>query len=202
VAAAVTTAIGYVFPAVWQSFLRPHPGTQLLLHLVDSPRVLMEVQDGSVDLGLAILAAVPQEVIARRLGALQMVLVAEPSHPLAGRTITPDRLAGETLLWTNGANVEATLEAYGLHGRCQHVRFGDAETVKRGVELGLGLARVLEAAVERELATGTLARVTVTAPQPPADLLLLQRRASARPSVVSAFAEHLVGQADALCGRA
>jgi DNA-binding transcriptional LysR family regulator len=202
VAVAVTTAIGYVFPAVWRRFLLSHPSTQLLLHLVDSPRVLMEVQDGSVDLGLAILAAVPHEVVAHRLGALQMVLVAEPGHPLAGRTITPDLLAGETLLWTNGANIAATLEAYGLHGRCHHVRFGDAETVKRGVELGLGLARLLEAAVERELAAGTLSRVVVTGQEPPADLLLLQRSTPARPPVVNAFAEYLVGQAHELCGRA
>src|SRR5262245_3907727 len=202
VAVAVTTAIGYVFPAVWQRFLLAHPSTQLVLHLVDSPRVLMEVQDGSVDLGLAILAAVPHDVVARRLGALNMVLVAEPGHPLAGRTITPDQLAGETLLWTNGANIAVTLEAYGLEGRSHHVRFGDAETVKRGVELGLGLARLLEAAVARELAAGTLARVVVTGQEPPADLLLLQRRVPARTPVVNAFAEHLVGQADELCGRA
>src|SRR5262245_30674891 len=70
VAVAVTTAIGYVFPAVWRRFLLSHPSTQLLLHLVDSPRVLMEVQDGSVELGLEILADVPQVVTALTLSRL------------------------------------------------------------------------------------------------------------------------------------
>ena len=203
VAVAVTTAVGsYAFPEVWQGFLQAHPRTQLVLNLLDSQRVIAAVQDGSVDLGLALLTTVPHNMVARSLGPLQMVLVAAPSHPLAGRTTSPDGLAGETLLWTNGANLAVPLETYGLDGRCNAVRFGDTETVKRGVELGLGLARLTAVAVERELAAGTLARVEVTGQEPTADLLLLQRSTTAGSPIVNAFAEYLVHRADALCGRA
>jgi DNA-binding transcriptional LysR family regulator len=202
VAVAVTTAIGsYTFPAVWQRFLLAHPRTQLVLNLVHSQRVLMEVQDRSVDLGLALLATVPQNVVAHPLGTLRMALVAAPGHPLAGRTIGPDGLVGQTLLWTNGANWAHPLEAWGIAGRCKIVQFGDTETVKRGVEVGLGLARLPQVAVERELAAGTLARVVIAGQELPADLLLLQGRTPPRSPVVNAFAEYLLRQADELRGR-
>jgi DNA-binding transcriptional LysR family regulator len=89
--------------------------------------VVAAVQDGSVDLGLALLTTVPHNVVARSLGPVEMVIVAAPNHHRAGRTVIPDGLAGETLLWTNGANLTAPLDTYGLNGRCSAVRCGDTE---------------------------------------------------------------------------
>lgn len=201
VAVAVTTAIGsYSFPAVWHCFLQTHPRTQLVLNLVDSQRVVEQVQDGIVDLGLALPAALPHGVVARSLGPVEMVFIAAPGHHLADRAVAAEELAGEPLLWTNGAILAPTLDAYGLTGRCPIIRFGDTETVKRGVELGLGLARLPAVAVERELAAGTLARVRAGS-EAALELLLVQRKAPLRSPVVNAFLEYLTRQGDQLCGR-
>ena len=157
IAVGVATAIcSYTFPPVWRGFARDHPRTQLVLRLGDSRRVLEETLDGTVDLGIALPGSVPADLVAHPLGPVEVLLVAAAEHPLAGRTIDPQELVGQTLLCTNSTpsyeNLVQNLVASGVSGGYSVVHFGDTETVKRGVEAGLGLAQLARAAVARELA--------------------------------------------------
>jgi DNA-binding transcriptional LysR family regulator len=206
IAIAVATAIcSYTFPPVWRRFAVDHPRTQLVLHLGDSHRVLEETLDGTVDLGLALPGTVPGDLAAQPLGPVEVLLVASATHPLAGRTIEPEEMVGQTFLCTNSTpsyeNLTQNLAAAGVSGGYSVAHFGDTETVKRGVEAGLGLAQLARAAVARELAAGTVAPVSLDGQRLPPELFLVQRKEPPRSTVVGAFAQFLVGQADALCGR-
>ena len=207
IALGVATAVcSYTFPPVWQRFARDRPRTQLVLRLGDSRRVVEETLDGTVDLGLALPGSVPPDVLAQPLGPVEVVLVAGAEHPLAGRTIASEELIGQTLLCTNSTpsydNLVQNLTACGLTGGYTVMHFGDTETVKRGVEAGLGLAQLTRASVTRELASGTLVPVTLNGPLVLPQMLLIQRKDPPRSTVVKACAEFLLSQADALCGRA
>jgi DNA-binding transcriptional LysR family regulator len=206
-AVAVTTALGsYTFPPVWRQFALAHSRTRLVLRLEDSRRVVEDVLEGSIDVGLAMPGDVPEEIQALPLGPVEVLLVAGADHPLAGRTIAPGDLAGQTILCTNSApsyeNLARNLAARGVTGGYDLVHFGDTETVKRGVEVGMGLAQLARAAIVRELAAGILVPVTLTGEPRLPELLLVQRKDPPRSTVVHAFVQFLLGQADALCGRA
>ncbi len=56
--------------------------------------------------------------------------------------------------------------------------------------------------MERELAAGTMAPVTLAGQRLLPELLLLRRKEPPRSAAVSAFAQFVLGQAAALCGRA
>jgi DNA-binding transcriptional LysR family regulator len=203
---AVTTAIGsYTFPAVWQRFWQSHPRTQLILKLADSQRVLEDTRDGSADLGLAITPAVLPDVGAEPLGSVELVLVAAAGHPLTGRTIRPAELVGQTMLCTNGTsnynNLIRALEAWGIADGCRTVRFGDTETVKRGVEIGMGLAQLARVSVASELAAGTLATVNLDGQVLQRELLLVERKDSSGSTAAAAFARFLRSHAVALLRR-
>ena len=69
------------------------------------------------------------------------------------------------------------------------------------MEAGLSLAQLARAAVARELAAGAVAPVILAGQRLLPELLLVQRKEPPRSTVVGAFAQFLVSQADALCGR-
>jgi DNA-binding transcriptional LysR family regulator len=204
---AVTTAIGsYTFPLVWQQFWSAHPRTQLVLKLGDSQRVLEDTRDGAADLGLAITSEVPPDLTVESLGSVDLVLVGAATHPLAGRVLTPPDLVGQTLLCTNSLssyqNLVLTLDAWGIGQRCPIARFGDTEAVKRGAEIGLGLAQLARVSVARELADGRLTTIHVDRHAPRRDLQLVQPKHASPSTAASVFAGFLREHADSLLGHA
>jgi LysR family transcriptional regulator, transcriptional activator of the cysJI operon len=203
----VTTAIGsYSFPSAWRSFWHAHPHTELVLRLGDSQRILEDARDGLIDLGLIISLAdavdTPPAVVVESLGAIETVLVAPAGHPLAARPFDPHELVGQTILCPNGASSyriwEQTLEAWGISRGCKIVRFGDTETVKRGVEVGLGLGHFSRLSVGRELDAGALTELRVQGPQLQRELRLVQRENRPGAPLVAAFVEFLRGPGRAL----
>jgi DNA-binding transcriptional LysR family regulator len=202
----VTTAIGsYTYPIVWQRFRSAHPRTQLVLRLADSQRVLEDTRDGHADLGLAITSDVVPDLAVETLGTVEIILIAAPGHPLAGRAISPRDLVGQTMLCTNGPSsyggLSASLTAWGIAEECDIVRFGDTESVKRGVEIGLGLAQVARVSVARELAEGRLKVVRLDCPAIERDLLLVQHKHASQSTAAEVFASFLRAQVDTLLGR-
>jgi DNA-binding transcriptional LysR family regulator len=202
----VTTAIGsYTFPAVWLQFRATHPNTKLVLRLGDSRRVMEDARDGEVDLGLALRSGEAVGVVTEPLGNIELVFVAGAGHPMTKRTISPHELVGETLLCTYGTsnrtNLQRALESWGVTEGYSIEVFGDTETVKRGVEVGLGIAQLARVAVARELAAGTLVELKVTGNFLEGQLMLVQPREQPRSTAVGAFAQFLRGQANALLGR-
>ncbi|HEY7068001.1 MAG TPA: LysR substrate-binding domain-containing protein [Chloroflexota bacterium] len=108
------------------------------------------------------------------------------------------------MLCTNGpssyGSLSASLSAWGIAEQCDIARFGDTETVKRGVELGLGLAQVARVSVARELAEGRLKAIRLASPAIHRDLLLVQHKYASQSTAAGVFASFLRVQAGTLLG--
>jgi DNA-binding transcriptional LysR family regulator len=93
----------------------------------------------------------------------ELVIVARPGHPLAGRRASPDQLnAAQWVLREEGSGTRAVLEG-AMAGRFRPARppleFGGIEAIKNAVLAGAGVACISRAAVTAELANGSLRRI-------------------------------------------
>jgi DNA-binding transcriptional LysR family regulator len=192
----VSTAIANsTFPLLWKQFSQAHPRVEPILKALDSQRVLEDARVGSIDLGLALSPRVPDDLIAEPLGTVGLSLVAPAGHPLGEQRLRPRDLLGQTFLSTTGVSTYETLQSafaeWGIPSGCAVVRFGDTETVKRGVELGLGIALVVRISVARELASGTLVELRLAGHAIEREILMVQRRGGFRSAAAVACTQFL-----------
>lgn len=100
------------------------------------------------------------------LETVPLVLVAEPSHPLAGAaSVTREDLRDVRLLVSSSAACSFTLAGEWLIGPGpERVRVGGVAVMRACAQQGLGVALLPEFAVAAELAAGALTRLAFTAP--------------------------------------
>lgn len=143
---------------------REHPHAPVHIDYLHPRQVYDRVLDGSADLGLVSYPARGKELAVLPWREEEMVLATAPGHPLAGQdNISPRRLDGakfvafdrdlairrevDHYLRRHGATVEVVLE------------FDNIENIKKGVEVGAGVALLPEPTVRREVDAGTLVAV-------------------------------------------
>ncbi len=156
-------------PAVRQ-FMTLYPQAKIDLEYSRTTRIVRDVQSGAIDLGIV---AYPEkkrglEVVA--LGGDRLVLICLPNHPLAkkkklraadlqGRDFVhferdiPTRRATDRIMKAHGVTVNRVAE------------FDNIETIKRAVEVGLGVAIVPRPSVLDEQRSGRLAVVPLAEPE-------------------------------------
>lgn len=147
--------------SIQRALLKTHPKVNLRLNYRRSDQVYDDVLMGQADLGLA---AYPQtragiDIIPFREDKLAVVL--PPNHPLAGKQKlplaalaglpfiafdreAPTRKAIDKLFRDKGIELNPTME------------MDNVETIKRAVELGLGVSVLPQASVKHEVAVGSL----------------------------------------------
>jgi DNA-binding transcriptional LysR family regulator len=135
-----------------------------------SPRVVDEVMRGAVDLGVLAYPVKQDGLKIVPLSGDRLVLITAPGHPLARRKKVsakdlegldfvlfernvPTRLAFDRLARNFGLTVRRVGE------------FDNIETIKRAVEVGLGVAIVPQPSVRREQKQGSLAVVALQEPE-------------------------------------
>lgn len=143
------------------SFLRQFPTVNLHLEYLRTDRIYEALLAGAIDCGIV---ACPRErpgVTVLSLHSERMVVALPAGHPLAeydevpasaleGRafvafeTDIPTRLLIDDFLAENGVTVRVTQA------------FDNVETIKRVVEIGLGISILPEPTIEREVRDGTL----------------------------------------------
>lgn len=154
---------------IQKELLRTHPKVNVRLNYRRSDQVYDDVILGAADLGLV---AYPQpragvDIVPFRED--KMALVLPPGHPLATKgkvTMTaiaglpfiafdreaPSRKGIDKLFRDKGLEINPTME------------MDNVETIKRAVELGLGISILPVPTVEREVASGTLITKVFTEP--------------------------------------
>lgn len=149
-------------PAKVREFMTKFPAAKIDLEYSRTTRVLRDVLDGTVELGVVAFPEAKRGLSVIPMPDNRLVLIAPLDHPLAKRAkvkVTdlsgqdfvhferdvPTRKALDKIFKTNGVEVRKVAE------------FDNIETIKRAVEVGFGLAIVPEPAVSEAKRAGTLA---------------------------------------------
>lgn len=163
---AILTTVKYVVPKLLGSFAAAHPGIDVAMVVGNRGALLQRLAANQDD--LYILGQPPEDwdVVCEPFADNPLVLVAQPSHPLAHeRAIDPRRLAGEPfILREPGSGTRATMQrffdALGVPLRAR-LEVGSNEAIKQTVAGGLGLAVLSAHTVGAELALGELVQLDV-----------------------------------------
>lgn len=191
---ASTTLATYVLPGVLTRFRAAHPGVDVTIRTGVSAHITGLVLSGGVDLGLVTNEGLTDTVLSLEpLGEYETVLVTPPGHPLTQHdTVTALALVGQPLLLMEpGTNlrhyVDQLFASTGVV-LTPTMELDSVETIKRMVEVGLGISLLPRVAVETEVAAGTLvARSLVEAEKFQRSMALAWRPDKFRTAAMEAF---------------
>lgn len=185
--AASTIPGEYLLPGLLAHFRREYPQIRVQATIADSSDVVERVSAGEVDLGLIGRGLRRPGLTLERLVGDEVVLIAPPGHPLAGRgPVRVADLSGQVLVLREAGsgtrqNVESALVAAGepLPPGLETVVLGSTQAVLQAVKQGLGIGFVSARAAAQDQADGRLACLRLAGVDLRRDLYLayLSRRA-------------------------
>ena len=151
-----------ILPSHFAAFLKANPGTQIVSYSEVQEKVLDMIREDHVDLALFLAIGPVAGIRSELMGYLELVLVAAPDHPLAGRrNLRPGELEGYPFVGgiaeSNFARMIATvLRRSGVKDYDVVLQLQDGVAVKQMAQHGVGIACSLRCAVEGELTDGSL----------------------------------------------
>lgn len=164
---ASTTIGSYLLPAAFARFRRAHPGVELRLEIANTHVIQEQLADNRLDLALTEGFIESAELEAEVFQTDELVAIAPPGHPLAGRRgVAAKTFCREPLILREpGSGTRAVVER-ALAGKgiavTPAMSLGNSEAVKRAVSAGAGVAIVSRLAIDHELRAGSLAVVRLT----------------------------------------
>lgn len=167
--------------AFLQRFSAEHPRAQVRLEYLHPHRVCEVVENGDANLGIVSYAEQTDTLTALPWRSEPMVIVCHPGRRLAReRSANLKALDGEAFVaFESGLAIREAID--GALDRA-HVEvnvaleFDNIETMKRAIEIDAGISILPEPSVRREIALGTLAKVTIDGPPVQRPLGILHRR--------------------------
>jgi DNA-binding transcriptional LysR family regulator len=187
---------GTVVPVLLGEFQRAHPELRVMLAVSDTNRVIEQVAERELELGVVGAAPRHRGVVFEPFFRDEVVLVVPPEHAFAGKQVSLDELRAEPLiLMQEGAGVrqviEEELRRTGVRLRDLDVRLelGLQESVKSAVAAGFGVTFISRSGVETELAAGTLAAARVNGLEPAREISLVRAAGRAPTRAADAFVE-------------
>jgi DNA-binding transcriptional LysR family regulator len=165
VVGASSTLAAYILPVLLQRFQRAHPRLEIAVRTGVSAQIEERVREGSVDIGLVTTEGnvTPTAGLLNRvvLADFETCIVLPPQHPFHERTPWEIAdLAGEPMVMMEvGTNLRTYCESlFRTVGVTPIIamELDSVETIKRMVEVGLGVSLLPEIAVQGEVATGRL----------------------------------------------
>src|SRR5262245_25654145 len=163
------------------------------------PRQVYErVQDGTADLGLVSFPKGSKELTVLPWREEEMVLACAPSHPLAGRrSVVPERLDGERFVaFDRGLVIRSKVDRFlKEHGVTVSVaaEFDNIETIKKGIEAGVGVGLLPEPMLRQEVQAGTLRVVRLDGCELYRPVGIIHRRQQQPGAAVRGFIDLLQG---------
>jgi LysR family transcriptional regulator, low CO2-responsive transcriptional regulator len=164
---AILTTVKYTVPKLLGGFCAAHPGIEVAMVVGNRENLLQRLAQNKDDLYIMGQAPENMDVVSEDFLNNPLVLVAEPSHPLAGqRNISPQKLRDEPfILREPGSGTRLTTERFfAQHGftPINRLEVGSNEAIKQTVAGGLGLAVLSATTVVSELALGELVQLDVS----------------------------------------
>jgi DNA-binding transcriptional LysR family regulator len=147
-------------PPYLTEFLRLYPAVAVHLEYLRSNRIYDDLMNGRIDLGVLAYPVKRSQITMIPFRSDEMVLIVPPNHrKLAGRqSVRFSELEGESFIGyerdipTRKAT-DRVLRTHDVKPRYV-MEFDNIETIKRAVEIGLGVAIVPRPSVEREATLG------------------------------------------------
>ncbi len=165
---ASTGPAAVVVPQLLCAFQVAHPAVRVALEVHDTRMVVELVAERRLELGIVGAAPRHRAVRFEPFAYDEVVLVCPPDHRFAGRTVEVHELASELLVvMQEGAGVRRIVEdelrrlGVRLRDLDPRLELGLQESVRSAVLAGYGVTFISRAAVEADLASGTLAEARV-----------------------------------------
>ncbi len=190
----------YLLPHLILDFREQHPNVMVEIYRHVSERLPREVLDRNVDFALLAYEPVDSDLESFPILQDELVLIIYPDHPLAIReSLTIKELGKESFLAHNvkTASRQKVIEAFTQAHTPLNItlELATVETIKRFVQLKIGLAFVPHMCVREELERGTLATVPVEGLTYVRTLWVTHRRQVTFSHAAAAFLEVLRTQA-------
>ncbi len=191
-----TAAAAEFLPEILAAFLAANPNVDVDLDERPSPEVARAVAEEEAEIGVAASHADLSGLEVMPFRTDQLVLIAPPGHPFAGRgrIAFAEALGCEFVGFAGDSALGGHLAGHAARagGRMRtRVRVRGLDAACRMVALGAGIAVVPEAAARRWDARGGLAVVQLVDPWAERRLVVVVRRLDALPSHARRLAEHL-----------
>jgi DNA-binding transcriptional LysR family regulator len=158
-------AVHSLLPAI-QIFTGLHPHVSVDVRRVPSRRVADELMDGSIDFG--VLTFLPKEsgLQAIPLGGDELVMLANPGHPLAGRKRVSMEEVGRQVVIAHNDPSPARERVLRIYERRHapiniQVSLPSLDGIKRAVEMGAGVAVLPRRCALTEIERGDLVAIKV-----------------------------------------
>jgi DNA-binding transcriptional LysR family regulator len=182
-----------VVPVLLCEFQRVNPGVAVSLAISDTQTVVDRVAERELELGVVGAARRHRGVVFEPFFRDEVVLAVPPGHGFAGRTVALDELRREPLIvMQEGAGVRQVIEdelrAAGTRLRdLEPLELGLQESVKAAVTAGFGVTFISRAAIEADLAAGTLAAARVEGLDPARQISLVRSAGRSPTRAAEAF---------------
>ena len=156
----------YLLPDLILGFRRKHPKIKVEIYRHVSERLPREVLERNVDFAVLAFEPVDRDLESFCVLRDELSLILNPEHPLAKREeVTVEELGRESFLAHNVKTASRfhVIEVFAQHHTPLNItlELATVETIKRFVQLKVGLAFVPHMCVAEELERGTLATVPV-----------------------------------------
>jgi len=190
----------YLLPQIILDYLKRHPQVKVEIFGHSSDHLPRAVLDGDVDFALMAFEAVDSDLKSFPVLKDELVLIMHPDHPLAKRAaVTVEELGKESFVAHNvkTGSRQRVIEAFAQHRTPLNItlELATIETIKRFVQLKIGLGFVPRMCVAEELERGSLAAVPVQDLTYERTLWVTHRREMTFSHAAAAFLEVLREQA-------
>lgn len=203
---AVISAGDYFFPSLLVEFAQRHPGVTFDFGVCNREELLAQMDANLTDLAVMVRPPEDLDTLAEAFAPHPYVVVAAPSHPLAGsRRIPVSRLAGEPfVVREQGSDTWNSMrEGFGaaLPGLNIAMEIRSTETIKQAVAAGMGVSFLSAHTISRELQSGSLAVLDVQGFPLMLNWFVVHRRTKRLPPVAQAFKAFLLKDGARLINR-
>ena len=162
-----TTSIAMqILPRIFSYFNNQYPQIQTSIHTMSSLQIMNQVDNGTVDIGIAYLLDKTPHLVTSVLYYDTFELVVSPDHPLAAHKRLPLSALNDVSFImlspdTIGRKfVDGVFEKHGIVPKVV-MELSSSEEVKRMVELNMGAAVISKMSMANELRNGTLKMIQV-----------------------------------------
>jgi DNA-binding transcriptional LysR family regulator len=183
-----------VVPVLLCEFREDNPGVAVSLSISDTQSVVDRVAERELELGVVGAARRHRGVVFEPFFRDEVVLACPPAHRFAGRTVSLEQLRREPLIvMQEGAGVRQVIEdelrraGTRLRDLEPRLELGLQESVKSAVAAGHGVTFISRAAIEADLAAGTLSSARVKGLDPVREISLVRSAGRSPTRAAEAF---------------